>query len=106
MGRWNDVDALWLELREVSPDAATVAEGRIVVAGGLADRGRTQDAVRLLEQSWKQPKSPREHHLRMAYALADLYERAGDVPRARSLFGWLVRHDPEFADAADRLRNL
>ncbi len=106
MGRWNDVDALWLELREASPDAATVAEGRIVVAGGLADRGRTQDAVRLLEQAWKQPKAPREHHLRTAYALADLYERAGDVPKARALFGWLVRHDAEFADAGDRLRSL
>ncbi len=106
MGRWNDVDALWRELRDVSPDAATVAEGRIVVAGGLADRGRTQDAVRLLEQGWKQPKNPREHHVRMAYALADLYERAGDVPKARQLFGWLVRHDPDFADAGDRLRSL
>lgn len=106
LGRWNDVDGLWAELREVSPHAELVAEGRIVVAGGLADRGRVQDAVRLLEKAWNQPRQPKPHHLRTAYALADLYERSGDAPRARSIFGWLVRHDDEFADAADRLRQL
>lgn len=106
MGRWNDVDELWAELREISPDAATVTEGRIVVAGGLADRGRTQDAIRMLESAWRRPKRAKEHHLRVAYALADLYERAGDVGRARDLFGWLVHASGGFGDAEDRLDQL
>ena len=106
LSRWNDVDDLWLELREASPDAATVAEGRIVVAGGLSDRGQVQDAVRLLEKAWKSPKKASEHHLRTAYALADLHERAGDVPKSRALFSWLVRQDPEFADVGRRLEVL
>ena len=38
--RWARVDELWEELRAASPSADLVAEGRIVVAGGLADRGR------------------------------------------------------------------
>ncbi len=37
--RYDDVEALWDELREASPSAELVAEGRIVVAGSLADRG-------------------------------------------------------------------
>ena len=36
----------------------------------------------------------------MAYALADLRERSGDVPGARDLFEWVARHDPDLADAA------
>ena len=47
-----------------------------------------------------------EHHLRRAYALADLYERSGDVPQARALFGQLLRADPEFLDVGDRVANL
>jgi len=97
---------LWQELRETSPSAELVVEGRIVVAGMTADRGDLPGAIRLLEQGWKMPKRPLEHHLRRAYALADLYERAGDVSRARELFGRLARIDPGFADVAARARAL
>jgi hypothetical protein len=41
------------------------------------------DAVRELERGWSVPKRARDHHLRRAYALADLYERSGATPRAR-----------------------
>ncbi|MFN8037980.1 MAG: hypothetical protein U0Q07_02115 [Acidimicrobiales bacterium] len=104
--RWDDVDALWEELREASPSAALVVEGRIVTAGALADRGDLAGAIRLLEQGWKRPKRAQEHHLRRAYALADLEERVGDVSRARELFGWVAAQDPEFADVERRLRSL
>lgn len=97
------VDELWEELRAASPSAELVAEGRIVMAGALADRGSLRDAVRLLEDGRKRPpKRPADHHLRLAYVLADLYERSGDLPRARDLFGWIVSSDPSFADAAER----
>ena len=96
------VDELWAELREASPSAELVNEGRIVVAGSLADRGRLADAIRELEKGWKAPKAPKFHHLRRAYALADLYERSGELPKARVLMGWVAGHDPEFADAAER----
>jgi len=39
-------------------------------------------------------------------ALGDLYERAGDTPRARELFGRIVAAEPDFADAAERLAGL
>jgi tetratricopeptide (TPR) repeat protein len=106
LGRDAEVEALWDELRQSSPGAELVVEGRIVVAGMRADRGDLQGAIRLLEQGWRMPKHPREHHLRRAYALADLYERAGDVSRARELFGRLARTAPDFADVVARARSL
>ena len=46
--RWAHVDELWEELREASPSPELVSEGRIVVAGALADRGRLAEAIALL----------------------------------------------------------
>ena len=105
-GRWNDVDALWDEVCDASPSAPLVTEGRLVTAGALADQGRLAEAVRLLEKGWKVPSRPRDHHLRRAYALADLYERSGATSRARDLFAWIRGHDGGFADVADRVRSL
>ena len=106
LGRHDDVEALWDELRGASPSAPVVTEGRIVAAGSKADRGDLRGAIALLSAGWSTPKRPLEHHVRRAYALADLYERAGDVPRARELFGWIARSAPDATDAAQRLRNL
>lgn len=105
VGRHLDAEALWEELREASPSAELVAEGRIVAAGSLADQGRLADAIRLLEGAPRGRKA-REHHLRTAYALADMHERAGDVSRARELFGWIASVDDAFGDVADRLDAL
>jgi tetratricopeptide (TPR) repeat protein len=99
------VDELWEDLRQASPSAEVVAEGRIVMAGSLADRGDLPGAIRLLERDVA-IKKPRLHHLREWYALADLYERAGDVPRARDLFARVESVDPEAFDTRDRLRAL
>ena len=79
-GRLKDVEDLWEELRETSPSAALVTEGRIVLAGALADAGRLSDAIDLLERR-AQSGRIHEHIVRLWYALADLEERAGDVPR-------------------------
>jgi tetratricopeptide (TPR) repeat protein len=106
LGQWAQVEQLWEELRTASPGAALVAEGRIVAAGALADQGRLPEAVDLLEAGTRRARRAQEHHRRMLYALADLYERAGDVPRARQLFRRVAEADPGFADVAVRLRSL
>ena len=103
---WADVDVLWEELGEASPSAELVMEGRIVVAGAKADRGDLTSAIRLLEQNWRPPKRPQGHHLRRAYALADLYDRAGRTPRARELFSWVASHAPDLADVQARVKAL
>lgn len=104
--RYDDVERLWDELRAASPSGELVTEGRIVVAGGLADQGRLAEAVRLLERGPVEPKRPKPHHIRLWYALADLEERAGNLPRARALFEKVRRSDAAFADVAERLAAL
>jgi tetratricopeptide (TPR) repeat protein len=101
--RWKDVDATWEELRHESPGPELLAEGRLVYAGALADRGRLAEAIALLEQAKTDAKKPKPDHLRTWYALADLYERAGEVPRARELFRRVLRFDVELYDTAERL---
>jgi tetratricopeptide (TPR) repeat protein len=104
--RWVRVDQFWRELAEASPSAELVTEGRIVEAGALADQGRVADAIELLSRKAQSVKRPREHHLRLWYALADLEDRAGDHARARALFERIAAHDPGFADVASRRRSL
>ncbi len=106
LGRHDRVQELWEELRLASEDPATVTEGRIVVAGSLADQDRLPDAIALLERGRLSAKHPEDHHLRLWYALADLYERAGEVPRARDLFERVARHDPGLVDVVARRRAL
>lgn len=106
MRKYGPIDALWAELREASPSAALVAEGRIVVAGALADQGDIDGAIALLRPSERMPSRVRDHHLRLWYVLADLYDRNGEVPKARSLFARILSNDPGFADVEDRLAQL
>ena len=51
-------------------------------------------------------RNPSNRHIRQWYLLADLYERAGDVPRARELFERILRVDREAYDVAERLMAL
>ena len=44
--------------------------------------------------------------MRQWYLLGDLYERAGDLPRAREYFERVGKADPEAFDVAERLRGL
>lgn len=101
--RYPMVDTLWGEVAAVSPAPDIVAEGRIVLAGALADRGRVPEAIAVLDRRAERPKRVRPHHLRVWYALADLEERAGNLPRARALFEQIRREDASFADVAERL---
>jgi tetratricopeptide (TPR) repeat protein len=97
---------VWRELREASPGADLVAEGRIVAAGCRADQGDLAGAITLLAKAARKPGKPQDRHLRQWYALADLYERAGDVPRARDLFNRVASIDSEAFDVKGRLRAL
>ena len=104
--RWDDVERLWTELREASPSAELVSEGRIVMAGALADQGQLRQAVTLLSKGFNVPKRVQPHHLRRMYTLADLHERTGALAEARSLFRQVATIDPDFFDVVDRVRAL
>src|SRR5439155_5674294 len=49
--RYGDAEAIWDDLREASPSADLVAEGRIVAAGSRADQGDLAGAIALLERA-------------------------------------------------------
>jgi tetratricopeptide (TPR) repeat protein len=104
--RWKKVDEAWADLADVSPGAEAVAEGRIVLAGSLADRGRMGEALATLRKRGADVRTPKEHHLRLWYALADLEDRAGNHAAARELFDRVRRADPAYADVAERLAAL
>jgi thioredoxin-like negative regulator of GroEL len=106
MGKYRRVDVLWEELAAASPSSALVTEGRIVLAGTRADRGKVRDAIAVLDRRGADARRVQEHHLRLWYALADLYERAGEIPKARELFLRIRKHDAGFADVAERLAAL
>ncbi|HMD45311.1 MAG TPA: tetratricopeptide repeat protein [Acidimicrobiales bacterium] len=108
VGKHKKVADLWGELRRRSPEPGVLAEARIVAAGSLADRGDLDGAISLLAAAGaaKARRNPSERHLRQWYALADLYERAGDFTRARELFLLVARADPDAYDVADRLEAL
>lgn len=104
--RWSEVDSVWQDLKEQSPAPDVMAEGRIVVAGSLADRGDLGGAIDLMKKSGATPRRIREYHLRQWYMLADLYDRAGDIQRAREFFSKVAGHDVSFADVRERLASL
>lgn len=106
LGRHGETRSIWDELRAAGPDAPTMTEGRIVMSGSMADQGDLQGAIRLLEQGPVRSKSPKEHHLRLWYALADLYERAGERQRARRGFDRIEATEPGYGDVSARIRSL
>ena len=107
LGRHRKVEQTWDELRRGGASAEVMAEGRLVRAGDLADQGKLPEAIELLETAaGRELRRPRLDHLRQWYALGDLYERSGDIPRARSYFLRVAGHDPEYADIEHRLRSL
>jgi tetratricopeptide (TPR) repeat protein len=106
LGQMAEVERRWDELRRAGAGVEVLTEARIVLAGAHADRGDVVGGIRILLEGPVDVRKPQEHHLRLWYALAGLYERAGDVPRARELFVRLVMADPTFADVTERLDAL
>ncbi|MFW2332302.1 tetratricopeptide repeat protein [Ilumatobacter sp.] len=106
MKRWDDVDAVWRDVKAASPAHDVMAEARIVVASSYADRGDLGEAIALMQPSQQAPKRVRAHHLRQWYVLADFYDRAGDTVSATRWFQQIASREPHFADVRDRLRAL
>ena len=104
--RWKAGSELWDELRDASPSAELVMEGRIVAAGALADRGRLEEAIAMMRPAASAPRRVQDHHLRAWYVLGDLHDRAGDPTTAATFFGRILRHDATFADVPERLASL
>ena len=106
VGEHDRVDELWTALRAASPNPELLAEGRIVYAGSLADRGHVEDAILVMTKVAAAPKKVREYHMREWYVLANLLDKSGDVVKARKVFEQIAAVDVAFADVAERLSTL
>jgi tetratricopeptide (TPR) repeat protein len=106
--RYRAVDKTFEELLDHEPSAEVLAEGRIVMASTWADQQRYDEAIELLTKAGaaKQLRNPSYRHVRLWYALADVYDRAGDTTAAREMFSRIVIAEPEAYDAVDRLAEL
>jgi tetratricopeptide (TPR) repeat protein len=106
--RYRAVDKTFEELLAHEPSAEVLAEGRIVMASTWADQRRYDEAIELLTKAGaaKQLRNPSYRHVRLWYALADVYDRAGDTTAAREMFSRIVIAEPEAYDAVDRLAEL
>ena len=104
--RYAKVEELWVELREASPAAELVAEGRIVMAGAHADRGNLSAALAVMKPAEAIPRRIHDHHLRMWYVLGDLFDRAGENTQARRYFSRILDIVPDYVDVADRVATL
>jgi len=108
LGHPRKVGWIFEEVRAASPAIEVLSEARIVLAATLSDRGKLDEAIRLLVDAGvdRRVRNPAERHVRQWYVLADLYERSGDVPRARDLFTRVALADPGAYDVDDRLEDL
>jgi tetratricopeptide (TPR) repeat protein len=72
----------------------------------MADMGKIDEAIALLERLNLKPEVAAEHHLRTWYALADLLERKGRFTQARELFDAVAAADSDLTDAPERAARL
>lgn len=106
--RFRAVEKTYEELVASEPTAEILAEARIVFAGSLGDQGKYAEAIDVLIKGGaaKALRNPSYRHVRMWYALADIYDRSGDAAMAREYFTRVVLADAEAYDAAQRLEDL
>jgi tetratricopeptide (TPR) repeat protein len=106
--KYRAVEKTYNEVVESEPNADVLAEARIVYAGSLADEGKFVEAIELLNKAGgaKLLRNPSYRHVRLWYALGDVYDRAGETTTAREMFARVVASDPEAYDAAERLGDL
>ena len=82
--KYGQVAEVWEELKAASPSAALVAEGRIVMAGALADQGKLRDALEGTgagrDDAAADPGAPHPHVVRARRSVRPLRR---DDPRAR-----------------------
>ena len=106
LGEHHMVEKYWQELQETSPHPELMAEGRIVMAGSMADRRQITEALALMEKASGDMSRPSEYHLRQWFVIADLYDKEGNVIKARQFFERIAAIDPGFVDVAERLSTL
>lgn len=93
-----------LEVSQAQVPSEIWSELVIVAASAMGEMNDFERALNHLGRAELEPKQVQEHHLRLWYVRADLLERAGRAAEARNLFKRIAEENPDFYDAAERLR--
>lgn len=104
--RWDAVERVWREIKELSPSHEVMAEGRIVAAGALADQGDITGAIAVMAAASAKVRRVEDYHLRQWYVLGDLHDRAGNPIDAAHWFERIVAVDDDYFDVPARLGAL
>lgn len=70
------------------------------------EKGMADVAVQWYERGLQVPGRAPEEYRGLRYDLGLAWEAAGDLGKATAAFQDLVREDPTFRDASDKLRDL
>ena len=106
--KFRSVKKTYDEILESEPTSDVLAEANIVMAATLADQKLFNEAIELLTKAGatKLLRNPAYRHVRLWYALGDVYDRAGDTSLAREMFARVVKVEPDAYDAQERLGDL
>jgi tetratricopeptide (TPR) repeat protein len=95
LGRHDDVERAWEQLRGHAVHPAVLKEGTVVYASHLIDVGRIDEA-RALVRPRRLDDDPFEEDLRLWYVAARAAAMEGDTDDAGRLRNAILRHDPSF----------
>lgn len=95
LGRGEELQAAWTELRRRRSRRRTIQEGKVVYASHLLDQGKADEAWEIVG-SERLRSEPDDWDLRVWYVAARAAAARGDTGAARRLRDEILRHDPSF----------
>ena len=100
------VDEAIAEFQLAAKDPKRSLECSSMIGICFMEKGMADVAVQWFERGLQVPGREPEEYRGLRYDLGMAQEASGDVGKATSTFGDLVREDPSFRDASEKLREL
>lgn len=100
------VDEAIAEFQLAAKDPKRSLECSSMIGICFMEKGMADVAVQWYERGLQVPGRAPEEYRGLRYDLGMAWEASGDLAKAKATFGDLVREDPSFRDASDKLRDL
>ncbi len=100
------IDEAIAEFQLAAKDPKRSLECSSMIGICFMEKGMADVAVQWYERGLQVPNRAPEEYRGLRYDLGVAWEAAGELDKARATFGELVREDPSFRDASDKLREL
>ncbi|MFP3915405.1 MAG: tetratricopeptide repeat protein [Actinomycetota bacterium] len=100
LGRTEDVEKTFRQLRDLAPGPETDDESRVVFASSLLERGLVSDAWKVIKPG-RLTSNPRPSSLRRWYVAARVAAAAGDTKAAQRLADAIADADGDFPGLAE-----